>query len=339
MPFAAAAAASAVVGAGASIYGASKQADAVNSASKSAARQQEEARIINAQNLQNTLGAVGPRLETAGDRANAAVTGGQAAGDAALNAGYGAAGQRLTQAGETATGYLNTGRETTGLGVQNANALLQPYIDTGNRALNMTGDLSGANGVEAGKAAMGNFQYSPAYQFNLEQGLRGVDASASAKGMLTSGSTMAGAMKYASGLASNEFTNYYARLSGLATQGLQASNTAGTNIMTGATNQAGFDRALAQNALGTGAGLAALDTGLAGGLSGNAMATANRLATNEQWTAGAISNLYTGTRRLRRRTRRARPTRRRSWRPRPARRWPISTATRRRASAARSTAA
>jgi hypothetical protein len=46
------------------------------------------------------------------------------------------------------------------------------------------------------------FQSSPGYQFQLEQGLRAVDAGASAKGMLRSGATQA-EQKFGHGLANS----------------------------------------------------------------------------------------------------------------------------------------
>jgi hypothetical protein len=316
MPLALAVIGGAAISGGASLFGASQQANAVNSSSKAAQRAQEEARIIAQANLSNTLNTIGPRLEQAKDVSNAAVSGGNdlsraylsngaiAAGDA-LGAGHNAADNDLRWGYNQAYSALNQGRNTIGQGVTNANALLQPYIDTGGRALGVVGDLSGANGVAAGQAALANFQASPAYDFNLQQGLRAIDAGASAKGMLVSGGTRRAEQTYGAGLASNEFGNYYNRLSALAGQGLGASNQAGANIMTGAGNQANFDRAQAQNATTLGAGLASNDTGLGTGLanihtglgtalSNNEMATAGRLQQNEQWAGGALSNLYTG---------------------------------------------
>jgi hypothetical protein len=280
--------------AGASVAGSAAQSGAINASSKSAARAAEEARIINQQNLTNTLGAVGPRLETAGDRSNAAILAGDATATAALQPGYAGANARLQEAGGTADMRLAGAQGIVSGGVTRANALLDPYVQQGGRALGMVGDLSGANGVDAGRAAMGNFQYSPAYQFNLEQGLRGVDASASSRGMLTSGSTMAGAMKYASGLASNEFANYYNRLNDLAKTGYTASQQSGANTILGAGQVAGYEADRGKTALGVAGSMAGNDINLAGAISNNAMTTGGRLATNEQTTAGNIQNLYTG---------------------------------------------
>lgn len=171
MPWAVAAAG---VAAGGSVYGASQQAGAVNSSSKAAQRALEESYIRTA-NINKDLV---PRLEKGGELARTALTGANESAAADLNRTYGTASTQITDAGKLATGYLDKGRETIGTGVTNANALLQPYIDQGTSALKLTGDLSGANGVEAGKAAMENFQFSPGYQFALDQGLKAVDAGA-----------------------------------------------------------------------------------------------------------------------------------------------------------------
>ena len=291
MPWAVAGAA---IGAAGSLAAGSMQSSAVSGGSKAAARAQEEARIIAQQNLTNTLGAVGPRLEAAGDRSNAAITGADTTAAGQLGTYYTGASQQITDAGTAATNYLNQGRDTIGAGVTNANALLQPYIDQGGRALKLTGDLSGANGVDAGRAAMANFEFSPGYQFALEQGLRAVDAGASARGMLVSGGTRIAEQKFGQGLAAQDFASYYNRLAGLAGQGLSASNTAGNNIMQGAAGQSGIDRAQAQTALTQGGALAGISTGLGGQLAQNSMTTGGRLAQNEQQTAAQISNLYTG---------------------------------------------
>jgi hypothetical protein len=65
-----------------------------------------------------------------------------------------------------------------------------PWRTTGAQALPATADLLGLNEPQAAQAAMGNFQQSPGYQYQLEQGLRSVDAGAAAQGMLRSGATL-----------------------------------------------------------------------------------------------------------------------------------------------------
>lgn len=61
-----------------------------------------------------------------------------------------------------------------------------------------------------------SFFRSPGYQFNLDETLRANEARAAARGRLNSSATDRSNMRYASGLASNEFLNYTNRLNALA---------------------------------------------------------------------------------------------------------------------------
>lgn len=282
------------ISAGGAIAAGSMQSDAVNGASKTSQRIAEENRVVNNQNLQNTLAAVGPRLEAAGDRSNAAITNAQTQATEALAPSYALANQRLLDGAKAADARYAGAQDIIGNGVTSANALLDPYVQTGQRALHAVGDLSGANGVEAGRAAMDNFQYSPAYQFNLDQGLRAVDAGASARGMLVSGGAKTAEMKYASGLASNEFANYYSRLNDLSKQGYTASQQTGANDILGANAQAGYEAQRGTTALNVAGMQGSNDINLGNALGSNAMTTGGRLAQNEQQTGVNISNLYTG---------------------------------------------
>jgi hypothetical protein len=101
---------------------------------------------------------------------------------------------------------------------QQRNDLL-PYTQAGYPTLQAQQDLLGLNGPDAAATAMGNFQTSPGYQFQLQQGLRSVDAGAAAKGMLRSGATIKGEETYGQGLADQDFSNYYNRLMGISTLG------------------------------------------------------------------------------------------------------------------------
>jgi hypothetical protein len=129
----------------------------------------------------------------------------------------GAIGGSLIQSGATS----KAGNQAQATLAQSRNDLL-PWMTQGGTALTATGDLSGANGPDAAKAAMGNFFTSPGYDFRLSEGLRGVDAGAASHGMLRSGATIKAEDKFSQGLASDEFTNYYNRLAGLSGQGLDA---------------------------------------------------------------------------------------------------------------------
>jgi len=99
---------------------------------------------------------------------------------------------------------------------------LAPWRTTGEAAGNVAADLSGANGPDAATAAMKNFQTSPGYAWSLDQGLRSVDAGAAAHGLLRSGAALKAEQTFGTGLADQEFSNYYNRLFNLSTLGENA---------------------------------------------------------------------------------------------------------------------
>lgn len=122
-------------------------------------------------------------------------------------------------------------------------------MDTGQNALFRAGNASGANGPDGYAQAMQDFQASPGYQFQLSEGLRAVDASASSRGMLSSGATQKAAQRYGQGLASQDFGQYYNRLLGITQLGQNSAAGVGAQgIQTG--------NAMAAGALNTGAGIA-----------------------------------------------------------------------------------
>jgi hypothetical protein len=97
-----------------------------------------------------------------------------------------------------------------------------PWRTTGGAANTATSDLLGLNGPDAATTAFGNYTTSPGYQFQLDQGLRAVDAGAAAKGMLRSGATLKAEQAFGAGLADTDFTSYYNRLFDLSKLGENA---------------------------------------------------------------------------------------------------------------------
>ena len=122
---------------------------------------------------------------------------------------------------------------------------LAPYRDASTGSLQAQQDLLGLNGPGAASTAMGNFQTSPGYQFSLDQGLRGVDAGAAASGLLRSGATLKAEQTFGTGLADQEFTNYYNRLYNLSQLGEQAAagNASTANAAGASANAAGNTQA------------------------------------------------------------------------------------------------
>jgi hypothetical protein len=120
-------------------------------------------------------------------------------------------------------------------GLEEARADLAPWRTTGGTANTATTDILGLNGPDAATAARDRFQTSPGYQFSLDQGLRAVDAGAAANGMLRSGATLKAEQTFGTGLADQEFTNYYNRLFDLSKLGESAAaGSASASTSTGA---------------------------------------------------------------------------------------------------------
>jgi hypothetical protein len=67
-----------------------------------------------------------------------------------------------------------------------------------------------------------DYTASPGYQFRLDEGLRGVQNSAAAKGLLQSGGTLKGIDRYAEGLAAQDFNDQFNRYMSVASGGQQA---------------------------------------------------------------------------------------------------------------------
>ena len=115
----------------------------------------------------------------------------------------------------------------------NAEAINRPSMVTGNSALTRLAQLYGVDTVDAGGNTVpgqpgagidpnGDFYKSPDYNFRFSEGIKGLDAAASARGMLDSGATRKAAIRYAGNLAAGEFSNYAAQLQKLAGIGQDA---------------------------------------------------------------------------------------------------------------------
>lgn len=126
-------------------------------------------------------------------------------------------------------------------GLAQSRADLAPWTTSGGTANTATGDILGLNGPDAAKTAMDNFQTSPGYQFSLDQGLRAVDAGAASKGLLRSGATLKAEQTFGTGLADQEFTNYYNRLFDLSKLGESAAAGSATATGSAATGEAQTD--------------------------------------------------------------------------------------------------
>jgi len=92
---------------------------------------------------------------------------------------------------------------------------LAPYRQVGEKSTNLMADLYGFNGPEAQAAARGSFQSDPGYEFQRSEGLRAAEGSQAARGTVLSGGTMKALQAYGTGLASQDYGNWYQRLANM----------------------------------------------------------------------------------------------------------------------------
>jgi hypothetical protein len=171
-----------------------------------------------------------------------------------------------------------------------------PFMNRGNQAGDTLQTLLGIGGNTTNNPEYGSltrnftnadFTADPGYQFRLDQGMRGVNASLAAKGGLLSGAAVKAAADYNQGFASNEFgqaynrfvnnqSNTYNKLAGIAGTGQTANSLVGNvgqqtanNV---ANNQVGVGNARASGYVAQGN---ALTNGLSSGF--NAYQNASRL--------------------------------------------------------------
>lgn len=159
-------------------------------------------------------------------------------------------------------------------------ANLQPYMNTGvaanNALMNGTG-LNGGNPLASQLLSpvtmnQQTLEQTPGYQFNLQQGLKSVQNSASARGLGVSGAAQKGAASYATGLADSTYQNQF------------------NNAVTNQTNQ--FNRLMGLTQLGqnsaAGVGAAGIQTGQS--IGNNLIGAGNAQAAMYNQAGNALSN-------------------------------------------------
>ena len=85
-------------------------------------------------------------------------------------------------------------------------ALTKPYVEAGKNALAEYQKLAPYEDF-----GMKQFQADPGYNFRMAEGLKGLERSASARGLLQSGGTLKGIQQYGQNLASAEYDNAFSR--------------------------------------------------------------------------------------------------------------------------------
>jgi hypothetical protein len=137
---------------------------------------------------------------------------------------------------KAAKAEVQMGREALALQKQmydQGRADLAPWRDAGGKAIGQ-----GFAMLQPGY----DYTASPGYDFRLSEGLRGVENSAAARGLLQSGGTLKGIDKYAEGLAAQDYNDQFNRMMSVASGGQQAATSsvqAGQNYASGASNTLG----------------------------------------------------------------------------------------------------
>lgn len=97
---------------------------------------------------------------------------------------------------------------------------MMPWLDAGRQGLNQLSLLASGD--------MRGFHQSPEYAFTRDQGLQSLERGAAARGGMYSGGADADRMRFASGLASQEYGNHWNRLAGLSGVGQSTAGSLGS---------------------------------------------------------------------------------------------------------------
>lgn len=203
-------------------------------------------------------------MKDAAKAANAAIEGGRVQAITDLDQGYGTAEGQYGKAG----------------------ALFGNLTDGYGAGSKLYADALGVNGGEGSARARETFETSPGFTFNFDQGMQGLSRARAVNGTLASGNADTDAMKFASGLASNEWGNWLQSLSGY-----DAKNLAAT------TGEAGTYGKLGDYGYQSGVSKAGINTSAANGVAQSAYKVAEAQQKADQNSLSAllgVGNLVSG---------------------------------------------
>ena len=116
---------------------------------------------------------------------------------------------------DTGNAALDQGYDRAVEGYGKAATTLGTLADSYGAGSTLYQDALGVNGKDAADAARSTYQTSPGYGFNMDQGLQALQRTRAVNGTLASGNADTDAMKFASGLASQDFNGWLSNLAGL----------------------------------------------------------------------------------------------------------------------------
>lgn len=119
--------------------------------------------------------------------------------------------------------------------IAQARADAQPWLDAGKAALQQyQGELGLSKTGAGGTPFKSQFQQTPGYQFQVDQGEKGVVNNMRALGLGGSGAALKALTKYRTGLADQTYQQYLDRLSGVSTGGQVAEGNSSNQAIAGA---------------------------------------------------------------------------------------------------------
>ncbi len=119
----------------------------------------------------------------------------------------------------------------------------QPFVQSGQNALNLYNDATGVNGVAAQQAYYSNFQNDPAFQASVNYGLQQIQAQNAAQGMGLSGNALAALQDYSQRALSQEYRARLADLFQTAKLGAGSANTLASAATSSGTAQGNYNLA------------------------------------------------------------------------------------------------
>jgi hypothetical protein len=197
-------------------------------------------------------------------------------GGSLLSAGIGAyastkAADTQAQSAQNALNFQKQTFDTNQSNMRTAQSTLTPYMDIGKNATYTLGQLTGPGGG-GNQPDYSSFFKDPSYAFAQQQGELGIERGANARGMNLSGGTLKDLATFNSGLASQQYGNYYNRLMGLSQLGQTATQT-NANLVTGnASNNTNAATAIGNTTQGIGqaqaSGIVGASNAVTGGING-----------------------------------------------------------------------
>lgn len=103
-------------------------------------------------------------------------------------------------------------------------AILDPFVQRGNRAGDVINSFLGLNGSAAGQEAFNTWLNSTDYQFTTDRGIGAITGNAATRGVLNSGSTLKALQKFGQNNAQQYVGNWLSALGNQQSTGLSAGN-------------------------------------------------------------------------------------------------------------------